>query len=235
VAYVGFWVNPKSTTRLTCFTACPIPPDCLYLMVCSCQSTAWRHAEAALQLQLLSWTPPTASSLAATSDALQLIGFGSNSGHSNLMAEFAGAADDVGSGLQELRVSGDPTPSSGGNGGSSSSSSSKSIRGARKGRGSKTAAVQPAAAAGGGRSRPSSKPGTAECKPVGDGKQQNSKALGSGYQEPAVWLSAALKLLLHAVHRPLLLRQACSLLSTFLLGQGAVHSAAMFLQLKMGE
>eukprot|EP00775_Hariotina_reticulata_P008004 gene8004-8202_t len=180
----------------------------------------WKTVDlrAKLQLQL--------SHILMGSEGPQLVGFGSNSGHSNLMAEFAGAADDLASGLQELCVSGNPTSDSG-------NSSSKNIRGGRKGRAGKATAVQPAAGEG-GTSRPSSKLNSTRKKPTGDVAQPSSTALHLEYQEPAVWLSATLKLLPHVAHRPLLLKQACSLLSSFLQSQGAVHSAAMFLQLKMG-
>jgi hypothetical protein len=149
---------------------------------------------------------------------LQLVGFGSSSSHSNLQAEFAcAAAEDSSSGEHEA------APAAAAEDKEEEAAAAAAAKPARGGRGSRKAAA-------GATSK---------------SKHSGSKAAAAAATEPeqqqvqempgSAWLAEVLQLLPSCVQQPLLLKEACGMLSSRLQGWGAVHSAAALLQLSLGE
>jgi hypothetical protein len=144
---------------------------------------------------------------------LQLVGFGSSSSHSNLQAEFAcAAAEDGSSGEHE------PGPAATAEEEEEAAAAAKPTRG---GRGSRKAAAGTAAK--------SKRTGSSKAAAAEQAQQQVQEMPGSA------WLAEVLALLPDCAQQSLLLKEACSMLSSRLQAWGAVHSAAALLQLSLGK
>jgi hypothetical protein len=156
-----------------------------------------------LKLQLLAWhAPALPDSQQQQVQALQVVGLGGGSSHSNLQAEFACAADDN-NGMQEL---------------TNTAEQGKEVKAATRGR---KAAVGTDAKSNCSRS---SKAAAA----AAEGTQPHE-------MDDSTWLAEVLLLLPACVQQPLLLKEACGMLSSRLQALGAVHAAAALLQLSLGE
>jgi hypothetical protein len=164
-----------------------------------------------LKLQLLAWHAPALTDSQQQGQALQVVGLGGGSSHSNLQAEFACAADDS-SETQEPGYAAGPGKAAG----------KATLRGSRGG--SKAAAGTDAKS----KRSHSSKAAAAAPAPAAEGVQPHE-------MDGSTWLAEVLLLLPACAQQPLLLKEACGMLSSRLQALGAVHSAAALLQLSLGE
>jgi hypothetical protein len=178
-----------------------------------CHTTAWPVTEAMVSLQLLvlSAPRPLTSSGAAK---LGLAGFGSSSHSSDLLAEFIDAAE----GQDSSRPRDARKPSHDQEAGSRQQGQ-RAVQRAQQG--GRMAASAKATAGSMDRRRGVAGAVATDAAPAA--------------QSPAAWLCAVLRLLPRLSQHPLVLREACRMVSKACQVQGAVHAAAMFLHMSLGE
>ena len=181
--------------------------------VAALPSERWPTASAALAVEL--WALRGAGALAAARPpagdeedgqrAIWLAGFGGAPAHSNLMEEFACAAD------------GDADGGSSGGSGSSAARARASASGSAKARGARKA--------------PSASSRSAKSNAAKDAAAGDVTAAAAG---PSQLLRPLLRLLPACRHAPRPLKRLCALLARACELQGAVHACALFLQLSIG-